>query len=104
MTDKTLSEDQKIIVAQKLSQAIINKQNPHPADLTRAALILYDLNRLGYNAVDYVIDELIEITGKSFSETMREELEAMANAYSYLVSGMNDQYYAKSRITEDDLQ
>lgn len=103
MAEKTLSEKQKRIVAQKLSQAIINKQHPHPADLTRAALILYDLNKLGYNAVDYVVDEIIEKSGKNYSETMKEELEAMTNAYSYLIEGQNDPYYAKSRITESDL-
>jgi hypothetical protein len=100
----TLSEKQKETIGKLLSQAIINKEHPHPADLARAAIILYDVNRLGYLLTDHIVENILENSGQRYSDTMKEWLSHMANAYYDLVIGLSDPYYASHRVNESDLE
>ena len=41
MEEKTITEKESKKIAELLSRALKNKEHPHPADLQRAAVILY---------------------------------------------------------------
>ena len=49
MEEKTLTETESKKIAELLSRAIKNKEHPHPADLQRAAVILYTTRERGYS-------------------------------------------------------
>lgn len=98
---KTLSSTQKAKIAERLSQAIINKETPHPADMARAAVILYDVMNMGYEMTDWTIEEILK--SKRYSETLIEHLQEMVNSFSYLREGKQDAYYSKSHVTEEIL-
>lgn len=102
MEFETLTESQKEMIGKRLSQAIINKENPHPADLARAAVILYDTNRLGFLLTDHIVENILQNSGEHYSETMKSWLSRMANSYYDLVSGLSDPYYSKHRLDKSD--
>jgi len=104
MTHKQLSQSQKEKLTELLSKAVINKQHEHPSDLQRAALVLYDVNRLGYRLEDTELNELLNQSQYPYSDSVRETLANMTNAYADLVTAMNDPEYSNFRIKEEDFK
>lgn len=64
----SLSETQKIKISKLLSDAIKNKENPHPEDMGKASLILYDLIRLGYGISEGEVSEVLENSNEGYSD------------------------------------
>ena len=56
MYHKKLTVNQEIDIEKLLSSIISNKEHSHERDLRNAAVILYELNRLGFTIVDLYID------------------------------------------------
>ena len=98
MTQKKLSRAQREKVLDLLSRAVVNKQNPHPTDLKRASLVLYDVSNLGYHLEDVELTKLLDQAPDVWSDTMKEWLAKMTNAYTDLVRALNDPSYSKLRI------
>lgn len=98
---RTLSATQKTKIGDLLSQAIINKETPHPADMARAAVILYDVINMGYEMTDWTIEQILQ--PKRYSEVLIEHLQEMVNSFGYLREGKTDLYYSKAHVTEDSL-
>jgi hypothetical protein len=58
--EKTLTEKESKKIAELLSRAIKNKEHPHPADLQRAAVILYTARQRGYILTEAEVYDIIE--------------------------------------------
>ena len=88
--EKELTESQGERLIEYLDSAIRNKQHPHPADLRRAAVILYKVNQLGYTYPDII--GLLNGGGKysQYSDTMVKILEQMSSAYGDLILGLDN--------------
>jgi hypothetical protein len=102
MLDKELSERQIQMAGNLLSQAIKNKKYIHPLDMRHAAVILYDLIRMGYYVGEDTVGEIIESSDDHYSDTIIGQLQIMANAFSDLVNGLVDP--TSKRLQESDLE
>ena len=100
MSGKYLNEQQRSRVGDLLSSAVLNKESPHPIDIERALLILYDLNQFGYTVVDNEVKDILRQSGRRYSDSMIELLSDMANAISSLVSALNNHGHSKARIDQ----
>ncbi|MGH9877040.1 MAG: hypothetical protein ACRD5H_05330, partial [Nitrososphaerales archaeon] len=69
MTQKKLSRSQREKLLDLLTRAVTNKQHPHPTDMKRAALVLYDLSRLGFHLEDYELEKLLDQAPDALSNT-----------------------------------
>jgi hypothetical protein len=90
MHDTELTNEQQIRVEDLLSSSITNKEYSHEADLRRASVILYELNRLGFTIVDLDIDEILNKSRENYSDRIKQQLKTMANSYAILVEGMKN--------------
>ena len=99
--EKQLSEKQKKKLADLLSRAVTNKTSPHPLDMRRAAVILYDVNGLGYSVVDGELEDVMNMSGQKYDDAVRRVLQDMSYTYEFLVDGLNDGF---PRINEEDLE
>jgi hypothetical protein len=104
MEEKTLTENESKKIAELLSRALKNKEHPHPADLQRAAVILYTARERGYIITEAEVYDIIEQSGESYSETMKSTLGSMADAYNDLVYGLNNSENESFRFKENDLR
>jgi hypothetical protein len=102
--EKTLTEKESKKIADLLSRALKNKEHPHPADLQRAAVILYTARERGYILTEAEVYDIIEQSGESYSETMKGTLGSMADAYNDLVYGLNNSENESFRFRENDLR
>jgi hypothetical protein len=102
--EKTLTEKESKKIADLLSRALKNKEHPHPADLQRAAVILYTARERGYILTEAEVYDIIEQSGESYSETMKSTLGSMADAYNDLVYGLNNSENESFRFRENDLR
>jgi len=102
--EKTLTEKESKKIAELLSRAIKNKEHPHPADLQRAAVILYTARERGYILTEAEVYDIMEQSGESYSETMKSTLGSMADAYNDLVYGLNNSENESFRFKENDLR
>jgi hypothetical protein len=84
-----LSEAQSVKIGELLDRAVANKENAHPKDLRRAAVVLYSAMQQGYSIVDSDVHEILDRSG-GYSVTTREKLGRMANAYDDLIHGLNE--------------
>lgn len=101
MFDKSLSEKQKVKLAQLLSDAATNKEMPHVLDLGRAAVILYDVVNMGYDVNSDDMDEILNNSEDDFSEYWVNDLKHMVDAYHDLVSGLKN---GARRVEESALE
>jgi hypothetical protein len=90
MQEKGLTEKESKKIAELLSTAIKNKEHPHPADLQRAAVILYTARERGYILTQAEVYDIIEQSGESYSDAMKDTLSSMADAYNDLVYGLDN--------------
>jgi len=94
MEQRELTEKESKKIAELLSKAVKNKEHPHPADIRRAAVVLYTVNESGFTLMDSdlldIMNKLDESGGDHYSATIREILGAMASAYNHLVYGLNN--------------
>jgi len=90
MYHKKLTVNQEIDIEKLLSSIISNKEHSHERDLCNAAVILYELNRLGFTIVDLNIDEILNKSKENYSDTIKQHLRNMANSYAILVEGMKN--------------
>jgi len=97
--EKTLTEKESKKIAELLSRAIKNK-HPHPADLQRAAVILYTARERGYILTEAEVYDITEQSGESYSDTMKDTLGSMADAYNDLVYGLNNSENESFRFKE----
>ncbi len=104
MEEKTLTEKESKKIAELLSRALKNKEHPHPADLQRAAVILYTARERGYILTEAEVYDIIEQSGESYSETMKSTLGSMADAYNDLVYGLNNSENESFRFKENNLR
>jgi hypothetical protein len=104
MEEKTLTENESKKIAELLSRALKNKEHPHPADLQRAAVILYTTRERGYILTEAEVYDIMEQSGESYSETMKSTLGSMADAYNDLVYGLNNSENESFRFKENDLR
>jgi hypothetical protein len=102
--EKTLTEKESKKIADLLSRALKNKEHPHPADLQRAAVILYTARERGYILTEAEVYDIIEQSGESYSETMKSTLGSMADAYNDLVYGLNNSENESFRFKENNLR
>lgn len=86
--EKELAEQQESKLRELLSLSIHNKENPHPSDLRRAAVILHRANELGYTSID--ISNLVNDPAEKYSETMIEWLQRMSDAFTDLMYGLDN--------------
>ena len=104
MEQRELTEKESKKIAELLSRAIKNKEHPHPADLQRAAVILYTARERGYILTEAEVYDIIEQSGESYSDTMKDTLSSMADAYNDLVYGLNNSENESFRFKENDLR
>jgi hypothetical protein len=90
MYHKKLTVDQEISIEKLLSSIISNKEHSHERDLRNAAVILYELNRLGFTIADLNIEEILNKSKENYSDTIKQQLRNMANSYAILVEGMKN--------------
>ena len=100
MEEKTLTEKESKKIADLLSRALKNKEHPHPADLQRAAVILYTARERGYILTEAEVYDITEQSGESYSDTMKDTLGSMADAYNDLVYGLNNSENESFRFKE----
>jgi len=98
--EKTLTEKESKKIADLLSRALKNKEHPHPADLQRAAVILYTARERGYILTEAEVYDITEQSGESYSDTMKDTLGSMADAYNDLVYGLNNSENESFRFKE----
>jgi hypothetical protein len=102
--EKTLTEKESKKIAELLSRAVKNKEHPHPADLQRAAVILYTARERGYILTEAEVYDIIEQSGEAYSDAMKDTLSSMADAYNDLVYGLNNSENESFRFKENDLR
>jgi hypothetical protein len=94
MEPRKLTEKESKKIAELMSKAVKNKEHPHPADIRRAAVVLYTVNESGFTLMDSdlldLMNKLDESGDDHYSATMREILGPMASAYNHLVYGLNN--------------
>jgi hypothetical protein len=94
MKQRELTEKESKKIVDLLSMAVKNKEHPYPADIRRAAVVLYTVNESGFALMDSdlldIMNKLDESGGDHYSATIREILGPMASAYNHLVYGLNN--------------
>lgn len=102
-TERNLNQNQLRRITELLDSAIGNKENPHPRDTRRAALLFYSINQLGYQFVDTHVSDIINNHSHfKYSETMRDTLGGIANACNDLVEGLHNLENSIFNITTEE--
>ena len=94
-----LSDEQHKKLGQILSSAIVNKEYPHPADLQRAALIVFSMLKK-YPFDDTDIDLAIEATGEKYADLIKKILGQMIEVFPYLIEGLENPANEKYLLSE----
>lgn len=90
MGSKELNEEQFKKRGELLDKAIVNRENPHPLDLRRAAVLIFSLIQKGYYFGGEELEGAMQESGGGFSETMGKSLDAIREVCSTFDNGLND--------------
>ena len=100
---RNLNKKQKELIADALNLAVINKHYSHPADLERAAVTLYAVAKAGFMIPDYVVEDILQNSGKLWGENLINQLTGMGNCSMDLVSGLYEYEYDGFKKTLQDM-
>ena len=102
-TEKILNRNQLRRLSDLLDIAIGNKEQQHPRDTRRAAVLFYSINKLGYQFVDTHVYDIIDNNSRfSYSDSMKKTLGGIANACNHLVKGLYNSENSMFNITTEE--
>ena len=100
MGSKKLNEEQLNKLGELLDKAIINRDNPHPQDLRKTAVLIFNLVQKGYYFGENELENIMELSGGYYSEGMERYLKEIVWVCNELAVGLNDNYNERYKLKD----